>query len=105
MVARTSREAIEMKIEIREQKIQNINGTSNKTGKAFSMNKQEGWLHTANQPYPIRIEITLDDHATNGFLPGMYELMEESFYVNRFGQLQVGTLKLRDLKQLQKSAA
>ena len=88
-----------MKIEIRDQKVENFSGTSSKTGKPFSMNKQEGYCHMDGQPYPQRIEITLDDKST-GFPPGMYQMEETSFYVNRFGQLSIGTLKLKRIADL-----
>lgn len=85
-----------MKIEIAEQRVQNVSGTSGKTGKVFSINKQVGWLHMEDQKYPVRIEITLDDNST-GYPPGQYEISAQSFYVDRFSQLQVGRLKLRPI--------
>lgn len=90
-----------MKIEIANVNVRNQSGTSQKTGKPYSMNKQEGYLHLEGQPYPVRFEFNLADGATP-FQKGFYTVTDKSYIVDRFGSLAVsGQLELVPLQQQQ----
>lgn len=83
-----------MKIEIVNVNVRNQSGTSQRTGKPYSMNKQEAFLHIEGQPYPVRFEFNLAEGATP-FQKGFYTLSDKSFMVDRFGSLGVsGQLEL-----------
>lgn len=73
--------------------VRNQSGTSGKTGKQYSINKQEAWLHVGN-PYPERIAITLEANATP-YAPGLYEIdYQKSIIVNQYGEPRFGRLHL-----------
>ncbi len=74
-------------IEITSAETQNISGTSAKTGKPYSFNKQNAFLHTADK-YPTPFELTLFDDA-RPYAPGKYHLAEASLQVDRNGRLIV----------------
>ena len=83
-----------MKIEIVNVNVRNQSGTSQKTGKAYSMNKQEAYLHLDGQPYPVRFEFNLADGATP-FQKGFYTVTDKSYIIDRFGSLALsGQLEL-----------
>lgn len=81
-----------IKIEVRSTVVTNVSGTS-KNGKPFSIDKQEGWAHFPDQPYPLRIEISLGRNST-AYAPGFYKFDAKSFYVDRFNSLTLGRLEL-----------
>ncbi len=89
-----------IKIEIQNPTVENVAGTSSRTGKPFSFNKQEAYAHIPGQHYPQRIELTLEDNST-GYPAGNYTIQPESLYVDRFGRLQLGQLKLKPIKGAQ----
>lgn len=90
-----------MKIEIANVNVRNQSGTSQKTGKPYSMNKQEAYLHLDGQPYPVRFEFNLADGATP-LQKGFYTVTDKSFIVDRFGSLGVSSqLELVPLQQQQ----
>lgn len=75
-------------IEVTETTIENRSGTSNRTGKAYSMNEQTAWMHKPGQQYPERIKITLEQNQMP-YQPGNYNLAPASFRVDRFGGIEV----------------
>jgi hypothetical protein len=77
-----------MKIEIAHVTVRNQSGTSQRTGKPYSMDKQEAYLHLDGQPYPVKFEFTLAQGATP-FQKGFYTVTDKSFIVDRFGSLGV----------------
>lgn len=77
-----------MKIEIANVNVRNQSGTSQRTGKAYSMNKQEAYLHLDGQPYPVRFEFNLAEGA-QPYQKGFYTVNDKSFIVDRFGSLGV----------------
>lgn len=92
-----------MKIEIKSTALETHNGTSQKTGKAFSIRKQTGYAHVEGEEYPVKISLTLfDDQVPHA--PGFYRLSDASYTVGRFGDLQIGRLYLVPLVQEQKKA-
>lgn len=88
-----------MKIEIRSVHTENFSGNSKVSGKPFSINKQVGFAHLDGQAYPIQVEIGIRDGETP-FPPGLYEMLDGSFFVNKYKQLQIGSLKLRKVSEL-----
>ncbi|WP_429154072.1 single-stranded DNA-binding protein [Aeromonas media] len=77
-----------MKIEIVTDKVTVKSGTSQRTQKPYSINKQEGFLFTEGAKYPVRFEFNLAEGAT-AHAPGMYKLDESSFFVDRYGALSL----------------
>jgi hypothetical protein len=68
-------------------------GTSNRTGKPFSIPKQVAYAVLPNEPYPIRIELNLEE-KDKPYEVGEYRLGPESFYVDRFRKLTLGKPQL-----------
>jgi hypothetical protein len=63
-------------------------GNSARTGKPYAIREQVGYVKFSNQPYPVQIKLTLEDSAAP-YAPGKYVLSDNSFFVGRFGDLQV----------------
>ncbi|AXH73838.1 MAG: helix-destabilizing protein [Inoviridae sp.] len=83
-----------MKIEIANVSVRNQSGISQRTGKPYSMEKQEAYLHLDGQPYPVKFEFTLAQGATP-YQKGFYTITDKTFIVDRFGSLGVsGQLEL-----------
>ncbi|MGL6424170.1 single-stranded DNA-binding protein [Aeromonas caviae] len=94
-----------MKIEIANVSVRNQSGTSQRTGKAYSMDKQEAYLHLDGQPYPVKFEFTLAQGATP-YQKGFYSVTDKSFIVDRFGSLSVsGQLELIPIAAAQRQVA
>lgn len=97
-----------LKIEIKSALITEISGTS-KLGKPYHMRKQSAWAHTYDQqgnpnPYPERIELTLND-GQDPFPVGNYTLSDKCFFVGDFGKLEVGRLVLEPVAAAVRAAA
>lgn len=78
-----------MKIEIYSSEVREISGVSTKTGepRPYTMRRQEGFAHlSSDSPYPVRISIGLAE-GQPAYTPGMYEMLNTSFYINKFGGL------------------
>jgi hypothetical protein len=60
------------------------NGTSTK-GKAYDFRNQVGYLHGVGK-YPVKTSIPLKE-GREPYTPGLYVLLPESVYVNKFGEL------------------
>ncbi len=90
-----------IRVEIKNSELVHVSGTS-KTGKPYSFNKQVAWAHLPGQPYPTRIELTVDSNET-GYPIGDYILGPDSFMVDRFGKLTIGRVQL--VKQTARTAA
>jgi len=83
-----------MKIEIANVSVRNQSGISQRTGKPYSMEKQEAYLHLDGQPYPVKFEFTLAQGATP-YQKGFYTITDKTFIVDRFGSLGIsGQLEL-----------
>jgi len=85
-----------IKIEIQSAEVRTKSGVSAKTGKAYSIREQEGYAHTFDRhgkpnPYPVRLTLSLADDQPP-YQPGAYMLAPESFYTNRFNQLEVSPI-------------
>lgn len=80
-------------------------GTSSRSGKPYSINKQEAWMHNGRDPYPTKINITLQTNATP-YAPGMYEInLAESVMVDRYGEPTFGRLTLVPARPVQQAKA
>lgn len=85
-----------LKIEIHSNEVQTINYTS-KAGKPATLYKQEAYVSLLDRqgkqkPYPEKTSITCPTDQ-NGhpkpYMPGVYSLHPSSFYLDRFGSLNV----------------
>lgn len=83
-------------IEIREgDSVRTQSGTSNRTGKPYSIRKQEGWFHSKTEPYPSKVELNLADNQPP-YAPGLYQIdFDQSVFVDRYNSLQLGRLQLQ----------
>ena len=80
-----------IKIEIKSEEFDVKSGTSNRTGKPYSMREQVGWgffvdPKGAPYPYPQRVRLTLEEGEAP-YKPGMYQLSPTSFYPDRYDQI------------------
>lgn len=91
-----------IRIEIESTEVFSKSGTS-KAGKPFSLREQRGHaflLDDKGQPrkYPQEIRFILEgEHAP--YAVGSYVLDLSSLYVGRFGNLEVGNLRLKPIVQ------
>ena len=92
-----------LKIEIASNEVININGTSNKTGKPYSIRKQSAYLFMPGEKYPVPFEFNLETNQA-AYEPGFYEVMSSSFYIDRFKSLSVGRLDLTRITKQEKAA-
>lgn len=88
-------------VEIENSQITTRSGTSERTGKPYTIREQQALMFRDGERYPERIKVTLDE-GTSAYQPGRYSLSDASFSVSRFGAIQVRPLLLRI--QEQKSA-
>jgi hypothetical protein len=90
-----------IKIEITTAEVRTKAGVSARTGKPYNIREQDGYAHTHDRqgklnPYPVRLAISLGDDQPP-YPPGIYTLLPESLYTNRFNQLEISPV----LKPLQ----
>lgn len=83
-------------IEVKSAETRYVSGTSQK-GKPFSFYKQDAYAHLPGEPYPIRVEIS-HDKSEQAYQPGMYTILPDSFYVDRFNSLTLGRLNLQQVR-------
>jgi len=84
-------------IEIASEDIELIEGNSKKTGKPYSIRKQQAWVFLPGDKYPTEIGLNLEEDQP-AFPNGMYELHATSAYVDRYKNLQLGNIKLTPRK-------
>lgn len=82
-----------IKIEVKDPTVKNRQGVSKSSGKPYSINSQQAYVHIPGKAYPVEFVITLDD-GQMAYQPGIYTLDDSSIYVDRFGGLTVGRVKL-----------
>ncbi len=80
-----------IKVEITDETFQIKQGTSQRTGKPYSIREQEAWGYFYSpdgkaHPHPQRIRVSLGD-MQEPYKRGMYQIAPESFYPDRFGQV------------------
>lgn len=82
-----------MKIEVKSVATTKKSGVAKATGKPFEITEQEGWIDFPSGERR-RVKIALEDGA-NPYPIGAYGLSDESFFVNGFGGLEIGRLRLQ----------
>lgn len=87
-----------MRIEIQSTELFVKSGNAKATGKPYSIRKQDAWAHIDGQPYPVRIGFNLEEGSAP-YQPGFYMLNEQSFYVDKFGNLSIGRLLLTPIQK------
>lgn len=75
-----------MKIEIVSNEIREQSGVSQKSGKPYHIRKQQAFAHLEGQKYPIAFTLNVPNDR-QPYAPGMYQIDEKSFFVDRFGAL------------------
>lgn len=75
-------------IEVTSQEVRVRSGTSQRTQRAYSLREQDAYFFKSGAQYPEKIKLTLEDNQP-AYQPGVYELSQESFFVDRFGSLAV----------------
>lgn len=86
-----------IKVSVTSTEVRNQSGNAKTSGKPYSLNFQEVWVHTSDRkgnpnPYPEKVEIILDKNAEGAalFYPaGDYTLSPNSIYVDRNGSLAI----------------
>ncbi|MEX2151284.1 MAG: single-stranded DNA-binding protein [Steroidobacteraceae bacterium] len=63
-----------------------------KDGKEYVIREQDGWVDLG-EAYPQKIRISLEQ-GKQAYAIGRYQVSEKSLYVDRFGQLKLGRLRL-----------
>ena len=81
----------ELPIEIRSTDLQEKRGTS-RVGKPYHIREQSGYIDLG-KPYPTEIKISLDQ-VSAAYPLGTYMLDPGCLYVDHFGRLTMGRLKL-----------
>lgn len=76
-----------MQIEIKSGEVTTKAGTSKRTGKAYSIREQVGYLHMDGEAYPVRCVLALEDDQPP-YAPGVYQTADE-LMVGDFGRLSV----------------
>lgn len=75
-----------MRIEIVSNDIREQSGVSQKTQKPYHIRKQQAFAHLDGQKYPIGFTLNVPNDR-QPYAPGMYQIEEKSFFVDRFGAL------------------
>jgi len=83
---------LEIKIEIKSPDVLTKRVTATKTGRVFEINEQLGYVEL-EKPYPLEVRVPLES-PDKPYSPGMYLVDPSCVYVNRYGQLQLGRLRL-----------
>jgi len=80
-----------IKVEIKSTSVQKIEGTSSKNGRAYSFCKQEAWFFNGRDPYPTKIELTVND-PSKAYPVGSYSIAPDSIFVDRNNRLAVAPI-------------
>jgi len=86
-----------LKIEIDSETVTTRSGTSERTGKAWEIREQKGYVTLPESKYPKEIKITLDDNAPP-YAKGFYTISPASFFVGKFETLDIN-LRLLPITQ------
>lgn len=83
-------------IEVRSTELKDREVTQRSSGRVFRFKEQEAWAHVTNdkgekQPYPEKITVSLPRGRDTAYEPGSYTLHPASFYVGKFGNLEMST--------------
>lgn len=86
-----------IKVSVTSTEVRNQSGNAKASGKPYSLNFQEVWVHTSDRkgnpnPYPEKVEVILEKNEQGAalFYPvGDYVLSPNSIYVDRNGSLAI----------------
>lgn len=76
-----------MRIEVKSVDVKVKEGTSKRTGRAYSIREQVAYLHVSGEAYPIRCVLQVED-GQEPYGVGVYETADE-LRVGDFGRLAV----------------
>jgi hypothetical protein len=90
-----------IKIEVSSDKVHDRVVRRKSDGREFAMREQDAYAYTVDrngQPdkHPTKIVLNLERDQP-GYATGFYTILPESLYVGKFGQLEIGKLKLKAL--------
>lgn len=74
------------KVEIKSEEVKTRSGS--KDGRHWEIKEQSGWVHIPGKPYPQEVSLRLESNAP-AYPVGDYRIAPSSFYVGRYGDLQV----------------
>jgi hypothetical protein len=79
-------------VEVTKVEVSEKRGTG-RNGKPYLIREQLAWAQMGKE-YPISMSVSLgDDDAP--YQPGKYQITEECLFIDRYGQLAVGRVKLQ----------
>jgi len=78
---------MDLRIEIANEEVRSKNKTT-ATGEHYISRSQDGYLFVEGQKYPTPVVIDIPRDGTP-YPQGFYTVSQDSFYVNRFGRLDV----------------
>lgn len=85
------------KVEVREKR-----GTS-RQGKPYTIREQAVWAQTGKE-YPESMTVRIED-GEPPYQPGRYVVSEDCLYINQYGQLAIGRVRLQKAAQPAQRAA
>jgi len=87
-------------IEIESAELAIKRGVSQKTGKEYCIREQSGYLKLPDFKYPQRFKFALEDDA-QPYAAGNYTLDPVSLWVNQYGELKLGRVRLLPAQTVQ----
>lgn len=85
-----------MRIEVKSEELKLVSGKSQRSGKEYSFHTQQAYAHITGKPYPVEMKLTIDK-GCSAFPIGNYTLREDSFYIDKYGNLTLSP-KLASVK-------
>jgi hypothetical protein len=83
---------VEIAVDIKSREVLTKRGIASKTGKEYAIHEQIGYVEL-DKPYPLEMRVPVES-PDKPYAPGTYRVDSSCVYVNRYGQLQFGRLKL-----------
>lgn len=83
-------------VEVLSTDVTTKSGVSARNQKPYSIREQVGYVQFPGKPYPQEIKFALEEGA-GAYPQGRYEVHPDSFYVDNFGGLKIGRLKLKSI--------
>lgn len=90
-----------IRFEVKSTKVEEKHVTGRSSGKTFVIREQAAYMDVG-KPYPVEVKLRLQDLAP--FEPGFYEVVQECFYVGRYGDVGVDLCKARPVAAAQAPA-
>lgn len=79
-------------VEISNMEVEEKNVQSKRDGRSYLIRNQQGRIAINNEVRNVRIPL---EQGQQPYAKGKYEIDRESFYVNNFGELKLGRVKLK----------